>query len=531
MMWRVLVVSVCLLSTTQLYGANEVFIVQQSITGTDVVAPSVPSITSAIPVSTSQIDVSWSASTDNQVVDGYQLYRDEIFLATTTLTSYSDTGLSASTTYGYTVRAFDVARNYSASSSAVATTTLAPSVSTPPADTGPGGKAGIDLELLNFEIIPDTQTARFSWQTNRYTRYVLHWGRTFNYELGSVSTEVFSRDHLTLVTDLESSTVYEYELIAYERSGNEYRISAGQFTTDAAVDNVAPPNVSGLRAIMAGERVVLNWENPSVDDFDRVRIVRNPYFFPLDPNDGRIVYQGSGETFVDTSTFELGNIEYYSVFTYDTAGNVSSGAVVYVEREVVDDVIGIPTSDITPTLPGVPDIVSTPQASSTDDDQKETTTIEIDFADITITQNGRAVPTVDDKLLLDGERPVTVAIPYELLPEHLKTILVTFTHPDDDSLQFSFLLRINKDKTAYEATIAPLQYGGVYGLSLLVFDYETRVIIGVAGDFEVLQAIPETGMNELTSDTMALLNWLLIILLCLFVIFLLWLLFRKKRER
>jgi len=69
------------------------------------------------------IKLSWNASTDNGVVRGYKVYRDGVYLANTTVTSYSDTGLSASTQYCYTVSAYDAAGNESAQSSQACTTT------------------------------------------------------------------------------------------------------------------------------------------------------------------------------------------------------------------------------------------------------------------------------------------------------------------------------------------------------------------------------------------------------------------------
>jgi chitodextrinase len=59
----------------------------------------------AVAISSSQVNLSWPASTDNVGVAGYQVYRNGAQLAPTTATTYSDTGLSANTTYSYTVSA------------------------------------------------------------------------------------------------------------------------------------------------------------------------------------------------------------------------------------------------------------------------------------------------------------------------------------------------------------------------------------------------------------------------------------------
>ena len=75
-------------------------------------------------MSTSQINLSWSASTDNIGVSAYNVWRDGVQVATTSALTYADTGLSPSTTYTYTVAAFDAAGNVSPPSVAASATTL-----------------------------------------------------------------------------------------------------------------------------------------------------------------------------------------------------------------------------------------------------------------------------------------------------------------------------------------------------------------------------------------------------------------------
>ena len=88
-----------------------------SLGAPDTTAPSVPTGLTANPVSTSQINLSWTASTDNIAVTGYQVFRDGTQIGTATTTSFSDSGLAANTLYSYAVRAIDAAGNLSALSS------------------------------------------------------------------------------------------------------------------------------------------------------------------------------------------------------------------------------------------------------------------------------------------------------------------------------------------------------------------------------------------------------------------------------
>ncbi|HZG56038.1 discoidin domain-containing protein [Paenibacillus sp.] len=91
--------------------------------GGDTQAPTAPSGLTATAVSSSAIDLAWTASSDNVGVAGYRVYRNGTLVGTVSGTSYSDTGLTASTTYNYTVRAFDAAGNVSGDSATASATT------------------------------------------------------------------------------------------------------------------------------------------------------------------------------------------------------------------------------------------------------------------------------------------------------------------------------------------------------------------------------------------------------------------------
>jgi hypothetical protein len=99
----------------------------------DTTPPSAPSSLSATTISASRIDLSWTASTDDTAVTGYNVERCAgtgcsgfVEVYTPSATSQSDTGLSASTLYRYRVRAHDAAGNLSSYSSIAQATTSAP---------------------------------------------------------------------------------------------------------------------------------------------------------------------------------------------------------------------------------------------------------------------------------------------------------------------------------------------------------------------------------------------------------------------
>jgi hypothetical protein len=85
--------------------------------------PTIPTGFTATAVSASQINLSWTASTDNVGVTGYKIYRDGFHLKSVTSNSASDTGLNTSTKYCYTVSAYDAAGNESDQSDEACATT------------------------------------------------------------------------------------------------------------------------------------------------------------------------------------------------------------------------------------------------------------------------------------------------------------------------------------------------------------------------------------------------------------------------
>jgi len=97
--------------------------------------PTVPGGVKASAGGPTSVTVSWTASSDNVGVTGYDVFRDGTNVGKVggSATSFTDTTVSPSTTYGYTVDAFDAAANHSAQSSPPA------SVTTPSGGGGGGG--------------------------------------------------------------------------------------------------------------------------------------------------------------------------------------------------------------------------------------------------------------------------------------------------------------------------------------------------------------------------------------------------------
>jgi fibronectin type 3 domain-containing protein len=92
----------------------------------DATPPTVPTGLVAVAISPTQIRLTWNPSTDNVGVTGYIVRRNGVQIATPATTSFANTGLSAATTYSYTVAARDAAGNISPNSTSVSVTTPTP---------------------------------------------------------------------------------------------------------------------------------------------------------------------------------------------------------------------------------------------------------------------------------------------------------------------------------------------------------------------------------------------------------------------
>jgi parallel beta-helix repeat protein len=114
------------------FSGNKTAAIRDRGTGTifgsaDTEKPSKPTGLGATAISSSRIDLSWTASTDNVGVTGYTVVRNGTAVGTPSTTSFQDTSLQPNTTYTYYVLARDAAGNVSdPSDTASATTEPAP---------------------------------------------------------------------------------------------------------------------------------------------------------------------------------------------------------------------------------------------------------------------------------------------------------------------------------------------------------------------------------------------------------------------
>lgn len=210
----------------------------------DTTAPSAPSSLTAPSKSNVTVNLSWTASTDNVGVIGYDVYRNGTLLGSTAgATTYNVSGLTPSTTYTFTVKARDAAGNVSAASNTLSVTTDAGDTQAPTAPTGLSYTAKTDTSI--------TLTWNASTDNMGVTGYNIYNGST---QIGSTTGAV----SITL-TGLSPSTAYTLTVKAKDASNNVSAASGAITVTTNPLANWVncagennPCNFTGTKEVRYG---------------------------------------------------------------------------------------------------------------------------------------------------------------------------------------------------------------------------------------------------------------------------------------
>jgi chitodextrinase len=188
----------------------------------DVTAPTVPAGLTATSGGMTSVNLSWSASTDDVAVTGYHVWRGTTRIATTTGTTFTDTGLTPATGYSYSVSAFDAAGNESAKSATAGVTTDADtSAPTAPANLTQTGATAT--------------TATLSW-----TAATDNVGVTgYDYYDSGIVPQGHTTATTVTYTSLVCGTTYTVGVDAYDAAGNLSPEATTSLTTSAC-DTTAP---------------------------------------------------------------------------------------------------------------------------------------------------------------------------------------------------------------------------------------------------------------------------------------------------
>lgn len=227
---------------------------KSSITIEDTTPPSVPGNIATVR-NIDSIRLTWSASTDNKGVAGYEIYRDGRKIGNTTSPNFTDDGLKMDTIYSYTIRAIDIVNNYSRFSEAVSVKTLADNAApTTPGNLRSTAKTSTTVQLTwaastdnvkveKYEIYRDNTPVGFA-DSNTFTDKGLVQSVMYSYKVKAIDAAGNSSSFSPIIeveTEKSSVTIY-YR--GYKTPHIHYKRSNGLWTTSPGV---AMPNaeVSG----------------------------------------------------------------------------------------------------------------------------------------------------------------------------------------------------------------------------------------------------------------------------------------------
>lgn len=210
----------------------------------DTSIPTAPQNLSGLGLSQSQIKLTWTASTDNLGVTGYDIYRNDTKVATVggSALSYTDSFLNSAATYNYYIKARDGSGNTSPASATVSVNTLAP----PPA-------APTGLQAVN---VKDT-TAGLTWTASAgstsTTDYDIYRN---NQKVATVNSPSVSFSD----TGLSANTSYSYVVKARDAAGVSSDPSNVVTIKTLAPDAIAPTKPANLKLLSStGTSVTLAW--------------------------------------------------------------------------------------------------------------------------------------------------------------------------------------------------------------------------------------------------------------------------------
>jgi len=198
----------------------------------DTQPPTPPTLKSATTKSATEVDLSWTASTDNTSVTGYQILRNGVAVGTVsnTLLSYADMSASPQSNYTYTVKAFDAAKNYSLASNAIAV--AMPALITASSCPGPAINAFTGCYYNNIGLAGNPVLVRadnqinFNWMWTppvaSLSAFSVRWQGNFSFEAGTYTFTAMTSDGMRLYIDGnlvlnrwrdQAPTIYTLQLI------------------------------------------------------------------------------------------------------------------------------------------------------------------------------------------------------------------------------------------------------------------------------------------------------------------------------
>jgi len=399
-------------------------------------------------------------------------------------------------------------------------------------------------------------SVRASFSTNRITyckTKIIEEGET----LKKISETSFFSEHEIMFGNLMPETNYKLSITCKDRFGHTDQLNRS-IKTLSPPDVTPPPNPAQFSARFKNGAIKLQWQNPEVDDFQEVKLVRSTDFYPITPYGfgKKIIFSGIKESFSDKDVIP-GMTYYYTIFSFDKSGNRSSGAISSVqtpekfEPSKIEDkqeqpIEKEPESEKKQRTSEEKEVKEKqPTETETDKDKpkqekevlpdkeekenkKPTTTkkvtttkrnnkkediTESDVFFKTLEVELKELTEINDANITSGEYREFLSYT-EDIPNQVKNIIVTVKK---DGYQESFLLSLNKNNQVFSGTVF-LPKSGKNILEFQFLNQGNKVLKTLKKEVKI-KSLKEPKTKESSSiKYKKVLFWLLLLLLLIFVV-------------
>lgn len=262
-----------------------------------------------IATSSLNVEISWDASTDNAGVMGYKIYKNNILIATTTNTFYTDNNVISLTTYTYAISAYDSANNESPAA-VISITTPAPIDNEPPVRFNglPTGNLAYNTKQVDLSFLTN-EDANCKYSTSANTAYVA---------MNNIFSTTDLKNHSQIISNLTSGIFYRYYIKCEDKMGNinnddyiiEFRINEPPIII---VPDTSAPTMPGNIKATSSLNVSLYWNLATTSkQVSGYRVFRN----------GVQIATTTNPSYLDNKLSPSQKYN-YAISAYDEQGNTS----------------------------------------------------------------------------------------------------------------------------------------------------------------------------------------------------------------
>lgn len=389
----------------------------------------------------------------------------------------------------------------------------------PPSSSTTTGSKGSVPNISNVMVAPDFTNSFISWQSSVGTMSTVKWGQTVETKEGAIRSYSFALNHRMEIINLKPGTMYYFTIESEDAKGKTHVFGPSFFFTKFLKDTTYPlsPRSSTISASPSG--ISLSWENPPDENFSYVRIMRHDDRFSGDPFTGKLIYEGTAETFLDANVVP-GKKYFYVIFSRDNTGTFSSGTglsiTAFSDKEIAPEQIPpttVPTEETPPTL--VPPVETPPQI----------TPLPLIFRPQTffIYQYNETVEPLTNEKILTIQSSQSTIIDTDIKTRSDDWIEVI---NEDGKVVGRYLFLFNSDSNRFQSVIPPFEKSGKYTVKIYRYLDNAPMVISQGTLLVEQDFLPEVGnvYKKIPKGSWTVLFWLILLL------FLLPLLLRRRRK-